>query len=86
MLNFGAFIGFMGVNVAAFLLAWRTGVRTMWALAPPFLGFFICLVIWLNLSPKSKWVGAVWLTLGAAYGWWKTDGFKTAIKFEEGVE
>ena len=86
LLNFGAFIGFMGVNIAAFLLAWRTGVRTMWALAPPFLGFFICLVIWLNLSPKSKWVGAVWLTLGAAYGWWKTDGFKTAIKFEEGVE
>ncbi len=86
LLNFGAFIGFMGVNVAAFLRAWRTGVRTMWALAPPLMGFVICLVIWLNLSPQSKWVGAVWLSLGAAYGWWKTDGFKTVIKFEERVE
>jgi putrescine importer len=86
LLNFGAFIGFMGVNISAFLLSWRKGIKTVSALVPPLLGFVICLVIWLNLSPKSKWVGAVWLALGAAYGWWKTNGFKTAIRFEEGVQ
>ena len=82
LLNFGAFIGFMGVNLAALLLAWRTGVRTISGMAPPILGFLICLVIWLNLSPKSKWVGAVWLALGVIYGWWKTKGFKNTIRFE----
>ena len=83
LLNFGAFIGFMGVNVAAFLLAWRTNARTLAGLVPPLLGFMICLGIWLNLSPKSKWVGFAWLALGAAYGWWKTNGFKNAIRFED---
>lgn len=83
LLNFGAFIGFMGVNIAAFLLAWRTNLRTLPGLLPPLLGFVICLGIWLNLSDKSKWVGGVWLALGIAYGWWKTDGFKTAIRFDE---
>ena len=86
LLNFGAFIGFMGVNAAAFLLAWRTGLKTARALVPPVLGFFICLVIWLNLSPMSKGVGGVWLALGVVYGWWKTDGFKRAIRFEESVQ
>ena len=86
LLNFGAFIGFMGVNAAAFLLAWRTGLRTVSALVPPVLGFVICLGIWLNLSPMSKGVGAVWLALGTAYGWWKTDGFKRTIRFEESNE
>ena len=86
LLNFGAFIGFMGVNASAFLLSWRQGVKTLGSLLPPILGFLICLVIWLNLSPKSKWIGAVWLVLGVAYGWWKTNGFKTAIRFEESVQ
>jgi amino acid transporter len=83
LLNFGAFIGFMGVNVAAFLLAWRTGVKTIGALVPPVLGTIICFVIWLNLSDKTKWIGAVWLLAGAAYGWWRTNGFKRAIRFDE---
>jgi putrescine importer len=86
LLNFGAFIGFMGVNAAAFLLYWRKGIKTLSGLVPPLLGFLICLVIWLNLSPNSKWVGSVWLAVGVAYGWWKTNGFKTAIRFEEGVQ
>ena len=86
LLNFGAFIGFMGVNAAAFLLAWRNGTRTVMGLTPPLLGFLICLVIWLNLSSTSKGVGALWLTMGAIYGWWKTDGFKTVVKFEAGTE
>jgi putrescine importer len=86
LLNFGAFIGFMGVNIAAFRLAWRTGVRTVGGLVPPVLGSLICFVIWLNLSDKSKWVGAVWLIAGAAYGWWRTNGFKNSIRFDEQLE
>ena len=86
LLNFGAFIGFIGVNVAAFLLAWRTGTRTMAALVPPVLGALICFVMWLNLSDKSKWLGATWLIAGAAYGWWKTNGFRTVIHFDENPE
>lgn len=86
LLNFGAFIGFMGVNAAAFLYAWRTRVRTIGALLPPLLGWAICLVMWLNLGDKSKWLGGAWLVIGAAYGWWKTNGFKTAVRFEESVQ
>lgn len=83
LLNFGAFIGFMGVNVAAFLWAWRNARRTFLGLVPPALGFLICLGIWLNLSPKSKLLGGAWLLLGIIYGWWKTGGFRHKVKFEE---
>src|SRR6266404_1041475 len=77
MLNFGALIAFMGVNAAAFM---RYVVRDQkWTLSfvvPPFLGFVICLLLWLSLSPKAVIAGTIWMVAGIAFGAWKTRGFR----------
>ncbi len=68
LLNFGAFIAFMGVNAAA-LVQGGTGSRWKWSnAAPPVLGFVVCFYIWLNLSPTAKIVGGLWLLVGLGYG------------------
>jgi amino acid transporter len=69
LLNYGAFIAFMGVNASAFVhdcLRQRKWNWTDWA--PPILGFVVCLYIWLNLSRPAKLAGTAWLALGAIYG------------------
>jgi amino acid transporter len=64
LLNFGAFIGFLGVNLAAFLRACRE--KSASALAPA-AGFLLCLYMWASLSPKSLLLGGSWAALGLAY-------------------
>ncbi len=77
MLNFGAFIAFMGVNAAAFTRYWLRAEKRRWVyFFPPVLGFAICLVIWLSLQPPAKIWGGVWLAAGIAYGAVWTRGFK----------
>jgi hypothetical protein len=83
ILNFGALIAFMGVNVAAFIRYFvRSPRKTIWNFIPPVLGFLICLTLWWNLSPQAKVLGFFWLTLGIAVGFWRTRGFSTALAFE----
>jgi amino acid transporter len=84
LLNFGAFIGFMGVNLSSFVHYWVRGRDRGWTyLVFPLAGFLICLLIWLNLRPVAKIGGFSWLAIGIAYGWWKTKGFKRElVKFE----
>jgi amino acid transporter len=68
LLNFGAFIAFMGVNASA-LAHGGTGSRWHWKNAlPPILGFVVCFYIWLNLSGTAKLVGGLWLLAGLIYG------------------
>jgi amino acid transporter len=67
LLNFGAFIAFMGVNAAALVHGRKEGGRWWSALAPA-AGFVICFYIWLNLSPIAKIAGGLWLAAGLAYG------------------
>jgi len=87
LLNFGAFIGFMGVNVAALLHYWvRAERKKLTHFLPPILGFLICLGIWLSLRPVAKIFGLAWLVLGLAYGAWRTRGFREAIRFEAPVD
>src|SRR5437899_2007933 len=64
LLNFGAFIAFMGVNAAAFThyyLRVEKSERRWSNLIPPVLGFVICFFIWLNLRWQAQLAGAVWL-------------------------
>ncbi len=80
LLNFGAFIAFMGVNAAAFRRQLRPGEeRAPGGRTLPLLGFLVCLFIWLNLRWPAKVGGAAWLLLGFAYGAWRTRGFKREL-------
>jgi putrescine importer len=84
LLNFGALIAFMGVNAAAFVRYYlRQEKKRLGNLLPPVLGFVICLLLWLNLSPKALIFGAIWMAAGIAFGAWKTQGFRgNLVDFE----
>ncbi|MEJ0087272.1 MAG: APC family permease [Pseudomonadota bacterium] len=81
LLNFGAFLGFMGVNAAA---AWSYYLRPpanyhrslVRDLLLPASGFLLCLIFWLAVPTPSKLAGGAWLLVGIAYLAWKTRGFR----------
>ena len=69
ILNFGAFLGFMGVNLAVFWQFWvrRAEGRDREFLADvmlPLLGFLFCAVIWLGLGAPAKIAGGIWFVVG----------------------
>jgi len=84
MLNFGALIAFMGVNLAAFVRYFvRAADKKFTNFLPPLAGFFICLLLWLNLSRPAKIVGTIWMAVGIVFGAIKTRGFRgNLIDFE----
>lgn len=91
LLNFGAFLAFMGVNFACF---WQFTVRRQQG-APknfvrdallPVLGFIFCGLIWVNLNIIAKTVGGIWFAIGLLYVGYKTNWFRSApvmIDFRE---
>jgi putrescine importer len=84
LLNFGAFIAFMGVNAAAFTHYYlREKEKKLTNLMPPVLGFLICGYIWLSLRTPAKIAGGIWLVIGIAYAAYKTGGFRRKIEFSE---
>ena len=87
LLNFGAFIAFMGVNLSALLhYWWRAERKTALNLLPPLLGFLICGYLWWSLSWPARLAGFAWLATGVLYGAWKTQGFRKPIEFREANE
>jgi len=88
LLNFGALIAFMGVNLAALTHYYIRGEdRSIGHLIPPVLGFLICLFIWIHLSKLAMVVGSIWMISGIAYGAWKTKGFRSElVNFEVPAE
>lgn len=88
LLNFGAFIAFMGVNLASFVRYFLRAVDRRWTnFAFPLLGFSICFFIWLNLSRPAKIAGALWILAGIAYGAIKTHGFRSElVRFEASAD
>jgi putrescine importer len=69
LLNFGAFIAFMGVNASAFVHYCVRRKQWSWGdWVPPVLGFVVCCYIWLSLSSPAKIAGATWLAIGLLYG------------------
>jgi amino acid transporter len=83
VLNFGAFLGFLGVNAAAFC---EYGIhrpdsharRWFMDFVVPAAGFVFCLVIWLSLSGVARTAGVVWLLAGIVYLAVLTRGFRAA--------
>jgi len=91
LLNFGAFLAFMGVNFATF---WQFAVksrpgyhpRVIADVALPLVGFGFCALIWWNLNGLAKTVGGIWFLMGLVYVAVKTRGFRRApvmIDFSE---
>ena len=82
LINFGAFLAFMGVNAAVikqfYFARSRSERRFLLDALIPALGFLSCLIIWLNLPTKSKILGSLWLLVGILYDGIKTRGFKFA--------
>jgi amino acid transporter len=77
LLNFGALIAFMGVNLAALMRYYvREREKKLVNLIPPVIGFLVCLLLWLNLSRTAQIAGAIWMLAGIAFGAWKTRGFR----------
>jgi amino acid transporter len=85
LLNFGAFLAFMGVNLSAirtFYFRHEPGKKISFFpdVAVPALGFLFCLAIWWNLPAPAKIAGCIWLTVGITYMAVKTRGFRDTLK------
>ena len=65
LLNFGAFIAFIGVNAAALLhYRFRSRDKVFLPGLLPLLGMVICAFIWFNLDIDAKVLGASWVATG----------------------
>ena len=65
LLNYGALLAFMGVNLASIVRAWRHGRMTQWV--PMILslgGLITCALLWWNLGPLAKVAGTAWAAAG----------------------
>jgi amino acid transporter len=81
LLNFGAFLGYMGVNVATIRRFHpRRGTPLVPALLAgvlaPGLGFAFCFAIWWGLATPAKIMGGIWFAAGIIYSGIKTRGFR----------
>jgi amino acid transporter len=77
MLNFGAFIAFMGVNVAALVrygVRAERGSRRVRDVLVPLGGFIFCFYLWSSLRMPAKIAGGAWLIAGLVYGAIRTRG------------
>lgn len=65
LLNFGALLAFMGVNLSSAMLGWRQGRGSQWFwILTSLLGFAVCLFIWANLHRQALIVGTAWAVFG----------------------
>jgi amino acid transporter len=91
ILNFGALLAFMAVNLAAlrhFGFGDEPGRKAnlLLDIISPALGFLFCLVIFLGLQSSTLVAGAIWLVLGGVYVILKTRGLSAesvVIDFSE---
>jgi putrescine importer len=88
ILNFGALMAFMAVNLAAvkhfgFSQPLAGDRKILLDVIVPSLGFLFCLVIFLGLQESTLVAGAIWCGLGALYVVLKTKalGEPVAIDF-----
>lgn len=85
LLNFGAFLAFMGVNFSTF---WHFGValrserrrNILGDIILPLGGFAFCALIWWNLNIIAQIVGGIWFVIGLIYIVITTRGFRLKPK------
>jgi hypothetical protein len=91
LINFGAFLAFMGVNLATVRQFWfgrkgTTGRHLLTDAIVPLIGFVFCFAIWISLPKPAKIAGALWFLAGGVYDAIKTQGFRLSpamIDFSE---
>jgi amino acid transporter len=67
LLNYGALLAFMGVNVSSVVLGWRRGWSKEWfAMAVSAAGFAVCCFIWFHLGGVARIAGTAWALVGVA--------------------
>ena len=81
MLNFGAFVGFILVNLSVIQHFWikrkeRSAHDMVRNLLYPLAGALVCIYVWMNLSKQAQVAGFAWLAIGAIYLAFRTRGFK----------
>jgi putrescine importer len=87
VLNFGALLAFMAVNVAALhhfgFSRELAGKRNLLLdVISPALGFLFCLVIFFNLQGSTLVIGAIWVAAGALYMIFKTKALGQSVEID----
>ena len=85
LLNFGAFVGFILVNLSVIRhyymrLGRRRGMQMLTNLIFPLAGALTCGYVWISLTAKTKLVGFSWMLAGVIYLAILTRGFRVAPK------
>jgi putrescine importer len=90
LINFGAFIAFMGVNAAVirqfYFLRSKAERNLLSDVLLPACGFLFCFAIWLSLPTQAKLLGAAWFALGLIWSAIQTRGFRIPplmVSFED---
>jgi amino acid transporter len=90
LINFGAFIAFMGVNAAVirqfYFLRSKAERRMLTDVLLPGAGLLFCFAIWLSLPTQAKLLGCFWFSLGLIWSAIQTRGFRVPplmVSFEE---
>ena len=88
ILNFGAFLGFMCVNLACFwqfrVSSHRRGLgRVVVDFAMPLLGFLFCAVIWWGLAPPAKIAGTIWILVGLVLVGVRSNWFREPLNLPD---
>ena len=81
ILNFGAFLGFMGVNLAVIWQFWVRGIKGQQRklfgdVILPAGGFLFCTAIWWGLATPAKIAGGIWFVIGMFVLGIRTRGFR----------
>lgn len=80
LLNFGAFIAFIGVNLAALIhYRFRSTEKVPFAAAIPIAGMVVCTFIWLNLGHSAQICGFIWMAVGLVIYWFRRNLQTTRI-------
>ena len=65
LLNYGALLAFMGVNLASILRCWRHGRMAQWIpILLSFGGMLTCFFLWINLGSLARYAGTAWALAG----------------------
>ena len=71
LLNFGAFIAFIGVNAAALVhYKFRSKEKVTLPLLIPAMGILVCAFIWIHLSHNAQILGVLWICVGGILAWY----------------